>query len=102
MIPPFTSGCISRRLKEIAYGQWEGKTPEEVNRRFHDEYVSWLVAPIPWSYVGLVWGYCLVWIFIEDWFKLHIYHHLALTRKEHKEFLDRVKGHLHPHGHIYQ
>jgi broad specificity phosphatase PhoE len=29
-------------LKEIAYGQWEGKTPEEVNRRFHDEYVRWL------------------------------------------------------------
>jgi broad specificity phosphatase PhoE len=32
-------------LKEIAYGQWEGKTPEEVNRRFHDEYVSWLADP---------------------------------------------------------
>ncbi len=26
-------------LKEIAYGQWEGKTPEEVNCQFHDEYV---------------------------------------------------------------
>ena len=32
-------------LKEIAYGQWEGKTPEEVNREFHDEYVSWLADP---------------------------------------------------------
>ncbi|MEJ2429790.1 MAG: histidine phosphatase family protein [Deltaproteobacteria bacterium] len=32
-------------LKEIAYGQWEGKTPEEVNRRFHDEYVRWLADP---------------------------------------------------------
>jgi broad specificity phosphatase PhoE len=32
-------------LKEIAYGQWEGKTPEEVNRQFHDEYVSWLADP---------------------------------------------------------
>lgn len=28
-------------LKEIAYGKWEGKTSEEVNRRFHDEYVRW-------------------------------------------------------------
>ena len=28
-------------LKEIAYGQWEGKTPEEVSREYHDEYVSW-------------------------------------------------------------
>jgi broad specificity phosphatase PhoE len=35
-------------LKEIAYGQWEGKTPEEVNRRFHDEYVSWL-ADAGWN-----------------------------------------------------
>ncbi len=32
-------------LKEITYGQWEGKTPEEVNREFHDEYVRWLADP---------------------------------------------------------
>jgi broad specificity phosphatase PhoE len=32
-------------LKEIAYGQWEGMTPEEVSHRFHDEYVSWLADP---------------------------------------------------------
>jgi broad specificity phosphatase PhoE len=32
-------------LKEIAYGQWEGKTPEEVNHQFHDEYVRWLADP---------------------------------------------------------
>ena len=32
-------------LKEIAYGKWEGKTPEEVNRKFHDEYVRWLADP---------------------------------------------------------
>jgi probable phosphoglycerate mutase len=32
-------------LKEITYGKWEGKTPEEVNREFHDEYVRWLADP---------------------------------------------------------
>ena len=32
-------------LKEIAYGQWEAKTPEEVNHQFHDEYVRWLADP---------------------------------------------------------
>ena len=32
-------------LKEIAYGQWEGKTPPEVNRQFHDDYVRWLADP---------------------------------------------------------
>jgi broad specificity phosphatase PhoE len=35
-------------LKEIAYGQWEGKTPQEVNRLFHDEYVRWL-ADAGWN-----------------------------------------------------
>ena len=33
------------RLREIAYGQREGKTPEEVNRAFHDSYVRWLADP---------------------------------------------------------
>ncbi|MEB3174890.1 MAG: histidine phosphatase family protein [Cyanobacteriota bacterium] len=32
-------------LKEIAYGKWEGKTPEEVNAEFHDDYVRWLADP---------------------------------------------------------
>jgi len=32
-------------LREIAYGNWEGKTPEEVNREYHDEYVRWLADP---------------------------------------------------------
>ena len=32
-------------LKEIAYGQWEGKTPEEITKEYHDEYVRWLADP---------------------------------------------------------
>ena len=32
-------------LREISYGQWEGKPPEEVSRRFHDEYVRWMADP---------------------------------------------------------
>jgi probable phosphoglycerate mutase len=32
-------------LREIAYGQWEGKTPAAVNREFHDTYVRWLADP---------------------------------------------------------
>ena len=32
-------------LKEIAYGNWEGKTPEQVNQEYHDEYVRWLADP---------------------------------------------------------
>ncbi|WP_330203175.1 histidine phosphatase family protein [Cyanobacterium sp. Dongsha4] len=32
-------------LREIAYGNWEGKTPDEVNQLYHDEYVRWLADP---------------------------------------------------------
>lgn len=36
---------LKEGLREIAYGQWEGKTPEEVNREFHDTYIRWLAEP---------------------------------------------------------
>jgi probable phosphoglycerate mutase len=36
---------LKEGLKEIAYGQWEGKTPEDVNREYHDDYVRWLAEP---------------------------------------------------------
>jgi H+-transporting ATPase len=58
-----------------------------------------LVARLPWMYVGIVWGYCLVWVFVEDWAKLQVYHHLGLTGKHHRSFLDRIQAPLHPHGH---
>lgn len=32
-------------LKEINFGQWEGKSPTEVNQQFHDEYVRWQSEP---------------------------------------------------------
>ena len=34
---------LKEGLKEIAFGQWEGKISEEVNREFHDDYVRWSV-----------------------------------------------------------
>ena len=36
---------LNKGLKEIDFGQWEGKTPEDVNREFHDDYVRWLTDP---------------------------------------------------------
>jgi probable phosphoglycerate mutase len=32
-------------LAEIAYGSWEGLTPERVDRDFHDDYVRWTADP---------------------------------------------------------
>lgn len=36
---------LKRGLKEIAFGQWEGKTAENVGREFHDDYIRWLADP---------------------------------------------------------
>ena len=32
-------------LREIQYGAWEGKSTEEVNRDFHDDYIRWSADP---------------------------------------------------------
>ncbi|MBD3882230.1 histidine phosphatase family protein [Phormidium tenue FACHB-886] len=32
-------------LKEIAYGKWEGLTPEEVSRDYHDDFIRYLADP---------------------------------------------------------
>ncbi|MGZ8218145.1 histidine phosphatase family protein [Methylomagnum sp.] len=35
-------------LREIDYGQWEGKTPEQVSWSFHEDYLRWL-ADAGWN-----------------------------------------------------
>lgn len=37
--------CLQDELREIDFGNWEGKSPEEVDREFHDEYLRWLTDP---------------------------------------------------------
>ncbi len=56
------------------------------------------VTPIPWIYVGYVWAYCLVWMFILDTVKLNVYRHLGFGGKRHKSFLQFLQTPLHPHG----
>jgi len=36
---------IREALREIAYGDWEGKTVEEVDSKYHDDYVRWTADP---------------------------------------------------------
>ena len=54
-----------------------------------------LVTAISWGDIALVWGYCLLWIFIEDQVKLHVYKHLELNAGHHSRFLRRLKEPLH-------
>ena len=32
-------------LNEIGYGSWEGRTKEDVDQSYHDDYVNWLADP---------------------------------------------------------
>jgi len=57
-----------------------------------------LVTAIPWSYIGLVWAYCIVWVFLEDLVKLRVYEHLDLSGKAHRKHLDGVQRSLHSHA----
>ncbi|MBI4783769.1 MAG: histidine phosphatase family protein [Oscillatoriophycideae cyanobacterium NC_groundwater_1537_Pr4_S-0.65um_50_18] len=36
---------VREGLKEIAYGQWEGMTPEEVSLSYHDDFIRYLADP---------------------------------------------------------
>jgi H+-transporting ATPase len=56
---------------------------------------GFLVAPIPWSYVALIWGYCLVWVLIEDQAKLYAYRQFVLDAKHHQSFLTRMQKSFH-------
>ena len=57
-----------------------------------------LITPIPWSYIGLIWVYCLIWVFIEDQSKLAMYRHLRRSSSRHRSFLETLSGSLHIHG----
>jgi H+-transporting ATPase len=52
---------------------------------------GFFVAQIPWLWIGYVWAYCIVWIFIEDLAKLLVYRHLDLSGPRHRRFLRRAK-----------
>jgi H+-transporting ATPase len=54
------------------------------------------VTPISWSAIALVWVYCIVWVFIEDWAKLDIYHHLEQSGPRHRRLLRRFLERVQP------
>ena len=44
-----------------------------------------LITPISWADIGLVWGYCLAWIFIEDLAKLFVYRRLDKAAEQRQQ-----------------
>jgi H+-transporting ATPase len=57
-----------------------------------------LITPIGWGDVGLIWVYCLVWIFIEDWAKLAVYNRFRRSSPRHRSFLAMLGAGLHTHS----
>jgi H+-transporting ATPase len=63
--------------------------------------VGFLVTPISWGAIGIIWAYCLAWAFVADRVKLATYRHLDLTGSHHRRFVDRVTQAIHPAGRLY-
>jgi len=57
-----------------------------------------LLTPISWKNVGLIWAYCMVWMFIEDRAKLQVLKHHHLRGARHMKFLHLVKQPLTHHS----
>jgi H+-transporting ATPase len=53
---------------------------------------GWFVTAIPWSWVGIVWLYCLAWILIEDRAKVLLYRHLQWETPRHQKFIQTASG----------
>jgi len=49
------------------------------------------MTKISWSYIGLIWGYTIVWMFIADLVKIELYKHLNFESKHNQKFLKFIK-----------
>jgi H+-transporting ATPase len=56
-----------------------------------------LITPIDWKAVGLIWAYCIVWLFMGDLAKLAVYRHLEMASPRHRSFLKFMKHRLNPY-----
>ncbi|MGA8164260.1 MAG: plasma-membrane proton-efflux P-type ATPase [Waddliaceae bacterium] len=57
---------------------------------------GWFVPAIPWTIIGLVWAYNLVWMFAQDIVKKLSYSLMENRAYHYREFLRKTKTALHP------
>ena len=55
-----------------------------------------LITPIGWTSVGVIWAYCIVWLFMGDLAKLMVIKHLDMSTSRHRSFLQFMKTWLNP------
>ena len=62
---------------------------------------GWIVPPLPWELIGLVWLYNLAWMFVQDIAKLAVYY--VLDNRSHRRglFFRHLNRYVHPHGAIH-
>jgi H+-transporting ATPase len=68
--------------------------------------LGWLMTPISWTAVGLIWAYDIIWMFVMDVAKLGTYRLIEHRAQHHLSFLKVLQMPLHPlvsatvrHGH---
>ncbi|MCG8545723.1 MAG: plasma-membrane proton-efflux P-type ATPase [Alphaproteobacteria bacterium] len=59
---------------------------------------GWLVPALPWTLIGLVWIYVIVWMFILDAAKIGFYRFLENRTERHRRLLRTIEQPLHPHA----
>ena len=57
-----------------------------------------LITPIHWRAVGVIWAYCIIWLFMGDLAKLAVLRRLEMRSPRHISFLQVVKKWLHPYS----
>jgi H+-transporting ATPase len=60
-----------------------------------------LVTPISWAEIGIIWAYCILWMFVADRVKVATYRHLDLSGSHHRKFVSALAETFHPHGALY-
>lgn len=55
-----------------------------------------LITAIHWRAVGVIWAYCIVWLFMGDMAKLAVIRHLETRSPRHTRILQLLKYRIHP------
>ena len=58
---------------------------------------GWLVPALPWTLIGYVWGYIILWMLLQDFFKLGLYALLENRAAHKRRFLEIANRPLHSH-----
>jgi H+-transporting ATPase len=58
-------------------------------------YPMGLITPIHWRAVGIIWAYCIAWLFMGDAAKIATLKHLKMSSARHTGFLQLAKMRLH-------